>query len=187
MSALPSLLLATAAPLTLTSLAASTSNSGRSLGIEVPHQEQDWWCWCAVTVGVSTFYDSSFGLSQCETAAQILSEPSACSTPRDDRVNRMFSLKQSLNTFGRLDRETEGPLSFSQVVQEIDAQRPVGARILFLDSGVAHFTIIRGYRKTPQQMLLIDDPLYDESETTYQSFLTAYRGSGRWKQSYLTT
>lgn len=185
MSTLPKLLQSTAKLLKLEAGAAAIS-SGQSLGIEVPHQDQDNWCWCAITVGVSSFYDPTFGLSQCQTAARVLSIADACSDPENERVNRMFDLDKSLAVFGRFNQIVNGPLSFSLVMREIDAQRPVGVRILFLDSGKGHFTVIRGYRREPQQMLLIDDPLYDEFEITYKNFLTDYQGNGRWKQTYLT-
>src|SRR5436189_5612367 len=68
--ALPQLLLATA---TAVPDVASESVGAVPLAIDVPHQERDNWCWCAVTVGVSQFYDGSFSLTQCQTAAQVLS------------------------------------------------------------------------------------------------------------------
>jgi hypothetical protein len=34
--------------------------------------------------------------------------------------------------------------------------------------------------------LLIDDPLYDESECSYERFKTSYRGDGEWIRSYMT-
>jgi len=162
------------------------AGASRVLGVDVPHQEQDQWCWCALTVGVSRFSDSSFALSQCETAARVLQVPEACGRPADDDVNRMFELDAALATFGRLKRMDPIPLSFKGIQDAIDAKRPVGARVLFLDTGMAHFTLIRGYRTSPMNMLLIDDPLYDESEWSYQEFVASYRGSGEWRQSYLT-
>ena len=162
------------------------AGASRMLRVDVPHQEQDQWCWCALTVGVSRFSDSTFALSQCETAARVLHVPGACDRPSADDVNRMFELDVALGTFGRLRQMNDLPLSFKSIQDEVDAGHPVGARVLFLDTGMAHFTLIRGYRTSPMNMLLIDDPLYDESEWSYQDFVESYRGSGEWQQSYRT-
>ena len=184
MSTLPGLLEATARPLGLAPRAAGVSGAN-PLNVDVPHQEQDCWCWCAVTVGIAKFYDRTFALSQCQTAARVLGIADACQRPTADDVNRMFDLDMSLAAFGRFDA-MDLALSFAQVKRQIDTQRPVAARIRFMDSGLAHFAVIRGYRETPEQMLVIDDPLYDETEITYREFLTRYKGEGVWKQSYLT-
>ena len=162
------------------------SDSASVLGVEVPTQDQDLWCWCAITVGVSRFFDASFSLSQCETAANVLGLADACSRPGDDDVNKMFALDAALASFDRLLRRVDGRLSFEQLKREIDAGRPVGVRIRFQDSGQAHFTLIRGYRTEPAPMLAIDDPLYGESTWSFAEFVDNYRGAGVWRQSYLT-
>lgn len=164
-----------------------TTDSDTALNIDVPHQEQTLWCWCAVTVGVSRFFDSTFALTQCETAAQVLSAPDACLRPSDDDVNRMFELQKALKVFGRVERVVDAPLSFEEVEREIQAQRPVGAQILFHDAGRMHFTIIRGCRTVAgERILVVDDPLFDESESSYERFKTFYRGDGEWQRSYIT-
>jgi hypothetical protein len=75
------------------------------------------------------------------------------------------------------------PMSFEDVVEQIDAGLPVCIRIRFMDTGSPHFTVIRGYRRDGQ-MLVIDDPAFDESMSPYAEVLDAYQGSGVWKQSY---
>lgn len=154
--------------------------------IEVPHQDESQWCWCAVTVGVNHHFDKSFALSQCQTAAIVLGVADACSRPGDDDINTLFALDDSLKKFGHLKAMKVGSLPFAAIRQEIDDKRPVGVRILFLETGTAHFTVIRGYRTEPVPILLIDDPLYDESEWSYQEFVASYKGSGEWRHSYLT-
>lgn len=164
----------------------STSGGEATLGIDVPHQDQTLWCWCAVTVGVSRFFDSTFALTQCQTAAQVLPIADACIRPTDADVNRMFDLQLALSTFGHVGRVLDEPLSFEDVEREIQAQRPVGAQILFQDSGRMHFTIIRGCRKVDgDRILVIDDPQFDESESSYERFKNFYKGDGEWQRSYI--
>ena len=183
MKKLPKLLqdTATAVP----EVAAEQLAESNALDVQVPHQEQDNWCWCAVTVGFNTFFDSAFSLAQCETAAEVLGIKDACIRPGDDDVNTLFELDVALSKFGRL-AHMSGVLKFEEIQKQIDAGRPVGVHVFFVDSGVSHFTVIRGYRSGPVSTLAIDDPLYDESEWSYQEFVDSYKGSGAWKHSYLT-
>lgn len=165
----------------------ASSTGAPPLAIDVPHQEQDNWCWCAVTVGVSRFFDQTFSLSQCETAAKVLQVADACNRPDEGDVDRMFDLDKALQTFNRFDHVIEQPLAFEDVEREIRAQRPVGVQILFQDRGVMHFTIIRGCRRLEgDRLLLIDDPQFDESECGYERFTHFYRGDGEWIRSYIT-
>ena len=165
----------------------AVSTGAPSLGIQVPHQEQNNWCWCAVTVGVSRFFTPSFLLTQCQAAAQVLSIVDACSRPGDEDVDCPFDLDRALATFNHLDRVVEQPLTFEQIEDEMAAKRPVGVQILFQDSGLTHFTVIRGSRRiSGDRIVVIDDPLYDESEWSYEEFRDAYKGDGEWTRSYFT-
>lgn len=165
----------------------NASTDEATLTIDVPHQDQTLWCWCAVTVGVSSFFDKKFALTQCQTAAQVLTIADACMRQTDADVNRLFDLRLALSTFGHVERVLDEPLSFEEVEQEIQAQRPVGVQMLFQDSGRMHFTIIRGCRRVEgDRILVIDDPQFDESESSYERFKNFYRGDGEWQRSYIT-
>jgi Papain-like cysteine protease AvrRpt2 len=165
----------------------AVSTGAQTLAIDVPHQEQANWCWCAATVGVSQFFEQTFSLSQCEAAAKVLAVADACDRPSDDDVDRMFELDKSLRTFNHLGQVIQQPLAFEEVEREMRARRPVGVQILFQDRGVMHITIIRGCRRLQGDLLLlIDDPHFDESEYSYEQFKSAYRGDGQWIRSYIT-
>jgi hypothetical protein len=182
---LPHLLLDTS--VAVPDVASTSDGEETTLDIDVPHQKQTLWCWCAVTVGVSRFFEPTFALSQCETAARVLLVKDACMRPTDDDVDRMFDLRLALGTFGRVERVIDEPLSFEDVEREIQALRPVGVQILFQDSGRMHFTIIRGCRRVAgERILVIDDPQFDESESSYERFRSFYRGDGEWQRSYIT-
>jgi hypothetical protein len=184
MATLPSLLQASAAPLTFSLPQIGTASP--SLAVNIPHQEQDWWCWCAIAVGIEAYYSHQLPISQCKAAERILKVPTACANPTSSQVNVMHRLDSALAEFNRFNGPTiQGALKFSEIETEIKAGRPVGARILFKNSGIAHFTVIRGCNSSTK-MLHIDDPLYDENEVTYQNFVNRYRGWGEWLQTYLT-
>lgn len=183
MGALPNLLLDTAVAVPD---ATASQAPAATLAVNIPTQDQDQWCWCAVTVGVSAFLDPAFALTQCQTAALVLSIPDACDRPGDDDVDVMFALDTALAKFNHLNATVGGRLTFDQVCQQIDARKPVCVRMLFLNSGEAHFMVIRGYRSDPVQMVANDDSRYGQSIWPFASFADGYQGSGSWKQSYLT-
>jgi hypothetical protein len=188
MAHLPQLLQTASTPLSL-GIAQSAGGGAQPLAVEIPPQEQEWWCWCAVTAGICSFYDSNFSLRQCEVAARVLNQPAACANPDTPPVNVMHDLDLALGEFRHFKGPLiQGPLKFTAVQAEIDAGRPIGVRIRFRNTGIGHFTVIRGYRGGALKMLSIEDPnpAYDEREVTYDSFVSRYRGWGEWRQSYLT-
>ena len=185
MKPIPSLLKSTAKPLAA-DLTAAAALDGKVLDMDVPHQEQDCWCWCAVTVGTAAFFDPTFDRSQCKAANRVLKRTDACQSPTDPAVNTMFALDDALAEFGLLRAFIPKPITFDEVALEIRAGNPVGAMVFFLDSGLRHVLAIRGFRKSPIQMILVDDPLYEESEVPFDDFCRRYRGTGVWKMTYLT-
>lgn len=169
-------------------LKATPGSEAQNLGIEVPHQEQSEWCWCAVAVGVRKFFDSGFAMSQCQAANGILQVATACIDPASDAANKPIDLQVALQ-FMHVFRPPllHGPLKFEDLKKELDDRKcPVAARVLFTSDGRSHFTVIRGYQDGPEPMLAIDDPFYDESEIPYAEFVSRYKGTGEWTHTYLT-
>lgn len=181
--ALPRLLQATAIPVAAAHEFVAEAEDQRVLeALQVPHQEQDQWCWCAVAAGLCAFRDQTFAMRQCEVAADFLGLD-ACADPSADEVNKMMPVADVLTHFKLLAFPQEAPMSFEEVVEQIDAGRPVCIRIRFIDTGTPHVTVIRGYRRDGR-MLMIDDPSFDESTMPYADVIDRYEGSGVWKQSY---
>jgi hypothetical protein len=71
------------------------------------------------------------------------------------------------------------------VAPEINADRPVGARIGWSGGG-GHFIAIAGYSTNGGQFLDVEDPWYSASTVTYAVLQTAYEGSGAWTHTYYT-
>ena len=181
--ALPQLLEATAIPADALDDFGAALVSQRVLDtLQIPHQDQDQWCWCAITAGICAFRDHTFKMRQCEVAAVVLGLD-ACANPASEDVNKMMPLDEVLVHFHRLADMQDMPISFDQIVEQIDAGLPVCLRIRFVDTGIAHFTVVRGYRRD-DQMLMIDDPSFDETTLSYDDVRDSYEGSGVWKQSY---
>jgi hypothetical protein len=158
---------------------------GRLLDIEVPTQEQDEWCWCAVAIGVRQFYETTFHLRQCQVAGAVLGR-NACANP--SQANEQARPETALRHLNVFDRHVSSSLKFEDVVDEIDAGRPLVARVQFLNNGLHHVVVIRGYRKSMGTELLVDDPAKDAKDGTvsYSAMLTGYRYWGEWTDTYFT-
>jgi hypothetical protein len=148
------------------------------------------WCWAAVAASVSAFYGNS--VTQCEIANQELKRADCCATPcHTDNVafNDTHTLGSPLNQVDCLDREVRfEKATFKDLQKEIDASRPLCARIIWPD-GTAHFVVIVGYvLGEALTTLILADSLYgSQSETGYDRFCTDYQGiGGKWNDTYYT-
>jgi hypothetical protein len=152
---------------------------------EVQTQEQSFWCWAAVSSSVDAFFAGTRRFAQCEVA-QRLSGTECCNRQNAGSpvCNRARNLDDAFANIGRDVDFVETPLSFVRVKGEIDAGRPVCARIVWRKGG-AHFVAIFGYResKRGRQFVLVSDPLFADSIVRYQTFLTDYQMIGEWAQS----
>ena len=79
-----------------------------------------------------------------------------------------------------------GQATFAQIQAEVDAGRPIGARIGWSGGG-GHFMVIYGYSTWfGEEYVDIDDPIYGKSHLTLVDFSTNYQGSGTWTHYYIT-
>jgi hypothetical protein len=77
-------------------------------------------------------------------------------------------------------------VSFQNVCDEINAGRPVGARVGWSGGG-GHFMVIYGYSVVGGTNYFdIDDPIYGKSHLTVAAFSQNYQASGVWTHTYLT-
>lgn len=172
-------------------LLSSPAGSGASLATwrrltcPIPIQEQSNWCWCATTLGVRKYFQSSDTTTQCQAANQILTRADACANPSGVTVNIPYYLDRALSTFGHLRAPTvNAALSPSQVAQEIQTGVPVGTRIGWSGGG-GHFMVIEGYLAAAVPRVAIHDPIYGKSEMDYGLYVSSYQGNGSWTHSYL--
>ena len=93
-----------------------------------------------------------------------------------------------LTRVGRLASFSGGSTTFADARTEIDNGRPLGVRIGWSGGG-GHFNIIGCYTLNSLlglQSVQIEDPWYGTSVWDYNTFRTAYQGSGSWTHSYKT-
>ena len=161
--------------------------ASRQLAFNMQAQTQTNWCWAATATSVSHFYwwfwnswtqcnvaNAELGHSDCGNS----SVPSACNVP--------WYLDRALTRTNNFVSITAGQADFAQVRAEIDAGRPVGARIGWSGGG-GHFMVIYGYSLVGRlEYFDIDDPIYGKSHLTVAEFSSNYQGSGSWTHTYLT-
>ena len=148
-------------------------------------QTQSNWCWAATATSVSHFYWFLSNWTQCLVANAELQLNGCCNTPVPGACNVPWFLNSALTRTNNFVSIT-GQITFQQVKAEIDAGRPVGARIGW-NGGGGHFMVIYGYSSIAgTEYFDIDDPIYGKSHLTVADFSSNYQGSGTWTHSYFT-
>jgi hypothetical protein len=145
-------------------------------------QEQDQWCWAAVSVSVDRYFSALSSFTQCSLASQILSSdccaaPVPCNTPA--------FLQDALQAIGKLREVRPASLSFAETVDELSHGFPIGVRIGWFGGG-GHFLVIRGCRDGPGVHLLnIADPWFVDSIQDFDNFSSNYLDRGEWTDTFL--
>jgi hypothetical protein len=144
------------------------------------------WCWAATSNSVSHFYWSLSTWTQCKIVNAELGRTDACNTPTPAGANIPWYLDKALDRTHNFVSIHAAPATFAQIRAEIDAGRPMGARIGW-NGGGGHFMVIYGYSTwLGQEYVDIDDPIYGKSHLTLEDFSTNYQGSGSWTHYYIT-
>ena len=159
--------------------------SSKQLGFTMQAQTESNWCWAATSTSVSHYYWFWSSWTQCSVASAELGRTDCCSSPVPGACNVPWYLDRALTRTNNFVSIT-GAASFSSVRAEIDAGRPVGARIGWSGGG-GHFMCIYGYSTFfGQEYFDIDDPIYGKSHLSVADFTSSYQGSGTWTHTYYT-
>jgi hypothetical protein len=157
------------------------------LSFSMPLQQEDLWCWAAVSCGVSHFYDAASAFSQCSIATTVLGITNCCANHAP--CNQTSFLDKALACTGNFVSIATAAAPIGALRVEIDGSRPLCVRTQWAGGG-GHFVALTGYDDdialSPESMVRVQDPFYGPSTMPYRVFLTAYRGDGRWTHSYLT-
>ena len=180
-TAAPSLL---ATRLAVSPEAAEVPSSHRlSLAMEPSAQTE--WCWAAVSASVCRFYSAASTWTQCTIVNQELKQTACCTEGSSSACNQPYILSNALSLVQHLLRDFAGPLTFDEIVAEIDAGRPVGLCIDWKGGG-GHFVTVAGYDRNGE-MIQVKDPLFGNSQVPLATFPAGYQGGGTWSWTYLTT
>ncbi len=165
------------------------------MSFPIEPQEQNDWCWAAVSNSTDHYYDPRSSLAQCKIVKQVLAATTdCCGSP--GACNQPEKLQTALTRIGRLNRLIVGPSDFTLIKSEIDQKRPVCVRIQWFGAG-AHFVVISGYTvlASGDRIIEVADSFYGESSSgTYHGiwnidfdlFPASYQSGGTWSATFLT-
>ena len=186
---LPILLQTTKQKITLPMMEAAMGGgpqSAATLPFSQQTQQQDLWCWAAVTVSVSLFYNAGSGWSQCSLVNAEVGRSDCCFNGGLSVCNKTSTLDAPLSRTGNLNVMHNSLVPFPDVVSEIGSNHPLGCRIGWPD-GNGHFVVVHGYSDGANgSWVSVADPFYGSSTYVYDAFCTSYRNSGKWTHSYFT-
>jgi hypothetical protein len=158
----------------------------KHLWFNMQMQTESNWCWAATATSVSHFYWWWSTWTQCRVANGELAHSDCCNSPVPSACNVPWYLDKALTRTNNFVSIMGGQASFQQVKSEIDAGRPVGARIGW-NGGGGHFMVIYGYSRILNfEYFDIDDPIYGKSHLSVSDFASNYQGSGTWTHTYFT-
>jgi hypothetical protein len=155
-------------------------------GLVVQHQQQTQWCWAAVAVSISLYYNPASGWTQCDLVNAELGQTTCCVNGGSTACNRPWYLDRALIRTGNLASFSSGALTFGAVRTEIDNRTPPCARIGWSGGG-GHVVGIGAYLQLgASRWLTICDPWYGVSSQSLPIFQSSYQGSGSWTHTYRT-
>jgi hypothetical protein len=150
------------------------------------------WCWAAVAASIAAFYDRDSGVRQCDLANLELERDDCCNADCQTpgvafNVTNVFA--SPLNRVGCLQKLTRFQQAApSQVLEQLQARRPICVRTVWPDGG-AHFLTIIGFLPDAEggPIIAVDDPFWGRSEYSYDRFSKDYQLiGGKWNDTYYT-
>jgi hypothetical protein len=165
-------------------MAAAGARPARELAFEIQPQQQNEWCWAAVSTTVALFYAPKSGWTQCSVVNEGLGQATCCQDGGSSACNQPWFLEKALALVGHLASDFGGALGFDPIREQIDGGRPFGVCIDWTGGG-GHVVAIGGY-DTEGQVIEVCDSMFGTSHVPLASFPSAYQGGGTWSWTYLT-
>lgn len=165
---------------------AAAADGQRALPISIQHQLQSNWCWAACASTMAGFYNPATTWGQCKLVNAELNRPSCCEDGGSGDCNLPWYLDRVLQRSGNFGSKLSGRAPWATLRTELDAGRPVGARIGWKGGG-GHFVVLTGYRSAGDvREVEVQDPWTGSSTLAIDAFATNYKNSGTWTHTYLT-
>jgi len=164
-----------------------------TLSLSVQKQFQSNWGWAAIAASTARFYNPTHTATQCSLANYAFAQTTCCVNGASSLCNQPYSLEQALRHVDHLNMSIQGALSAAQIIQEIDARRPLIALIQW-NGGGSHYVMIHGYNTdttvpgsvAPSTTISIADPWYGDTVIALADFPARYKTGGTWSKSYTT-
>ncbi|MFJ6558228.1 papain-like cysteine protease family protein [Streptomyces luteogriseus] len=174
----------------------SSVRSSNEISFAMQYQDQPMWCWAATASSVADYYDTSTVHPQCFLAEWAFNNSTCCENGGTNACNRPFSTDLALIHLGNYSISSPGAAAYAKVADEIDAQRPVVAVIVWT-TNTGHAAAVTGYLEIPPtgnpagfpfpiQYLRVQDSFYGTSYVLYDAFCSYYQSSGTWVYTFFT-
>jgi hypothetical protein len=153
-------------------------------------QEQQNWCWAAVSASVAVFFDpQTVWAHQCDVVNAELGQNSCCQSGSSKVCDQPWYLDRALQRVGHFLQIQNAVVPFGEIQQAILNRSPLCARIAWPSPpGAAHFIVMDGWEEAAGiQSVEVADPLYGGSLVNYLVLQNGYQGNGTWTDTYFTT
>lgn len=144
-------------------------------------QQQDNWCWAAVTTCIDTYYRKVKQWTQCKLADLLHSQQNCCSQGSSPNCDRPANTGQALRNVGRLAWEIGFKAGLQDIQWEISHCRPVAVGIQWTD-GTGHAVSVYGYDNIGN--IYVADP--DDASMYAVYPYRIYPAGGTWQRTYFT-
>lgn len=164
-------------------------------GFELDSQSEGEWCWAAVTVGVSHFYNSGSTWDQCHLAKSLCDAGNPCDCCNNGAAQGCNEPRRVQDALNLTKNWADGPVPvaddldsmMSRVASELQAHRPVIAELAWPGDIGAHVVVIAAIDTTNQKLHVLDPSSDGEThDVGYQDFHYIYKGTGTWTNSFFT-
>jgi uncharacterized membrane protein len=164
-----------------------TTSYSCNLGLIEEYQQESEWCWAATTVSINRYYDPASTWTQCSFVNDAFSLTTCCQDGSSSACNQPWYGDRALKITGNYVSTGNGKPSFSTVVNEINAGRPISVAIYWFGTG-GHNPAVDGYDDENAAAPTIDvqDPIYGPSTQDFNTFPSSYNGGATWGYSFFT-
>jgi len=177
-----------ALPIHLMKAKALTMSAPFALGVHVPPQDGDFWCWAAVSVGVIAALTSTAEKPQCALVKSVTGHTHDCcdTVPPREVCDVDNQLEVGLAAGGITAVPLNQTFLFSELREQLfDRRRPVGALITFPHGGANHFVEIDGFIDATKELIVNDSLFGGPKKMPMKEFTFDYAGKGgRWTFTY---
>lgn len=154
----------------------------KELDFNIQAQQQSNWCWAAISVSMTKFYNSNSQLEQCSLVNNRLGRTDCCQDGSSKQCNQTQSIYKVLPQLGVSASPHAGQQSFIELSEQIQLGHPL---VLILMRGLdAHYAVLSGVGAN--ETVTIKDPMGGVTrKMSYQEFKKIYE-QRYWKGSFFT-
>ena len=192
MMELPTILQGALAPIdeppisTRSTISGAADHKEAALEFVMQRQEQTNWCWSAVSVSVSKYFDSSSVWTQCELVCVEFGNSDCCGDGNSTACNQPWYLDRALRRTGNLDTWRPGTIAPTELMQLLREGRPVAARIGWPGGGGHVVALTACMRHEGNSFVVVGDPWHGSQTYAYKELCARYKGTGVWTHTYFT-